>query len=213
MAQTFEDVVSVDIPADLLPQYLDRNNVYWQALPLRPGLYRLNLVVKDVQSGNMGTLEKAIRIPTFDDNTLSTSSLIISDKIEKVSTKDIGKGQFVVGSTKLRPSVSESFRKSDRMGIYLQVYNLGTDDKTHKPSATIEYDVLKENAQTPAARTSVFQTSEKAEEIKGASGQQLTLEKVLPLESLEPGKYKLTVKVTDHITNKSITPTASFTVK
>ncbi len=207
VAQTFEDVVTVDVPAELLPQYVDKSNVYWQALPLRPGRYRLNLVLKDVQTGNMGTLEKAILIPTFDEETLSASTLILADKIEKVATKDIGKGQFVIGSTKIRPSVSERFRRNERLGIYLQVYNLGTDEKTHRPDATIEYALVNTSNQA------IFQASEKTEQMKAASGQQVTLEKVLPLESLQPGRYTLQVKVTDNINNKSITPTASFIVQ
>ncbi len=208
VAQTFEDVVTVDVPADLLPQYLERNNVYWQALPLRPGLYRLNLVAKDITSGNMGTFEKAIRIPSFDDETLSSSSLILADRLEKVATRDIGKGQFVVGSTKVRPSVNERFRKTDQLGIYFQVYNLGYDEKTRKPQGTIEYALLKDNGPQP-----VFQSQENVADIHGASPQQVTVEKLLPLESLAPGRYTLQVKVTDKVNNKSITPTASFVLQ
>lgn len=208
VAQVFEDVVSVDVPADLLPKYLDRNNVYWQALPLRPGLYRLNLVAKDITSGNMGTYEKAIRIPSFDDETLSSSSLILADRLEKVATRDIGKGQFVVGSTKVRPSVSERFHAKDQLGIYFQVYNLGYDEKTRKPQGTIEYALLKDNGPQP-----VFTTQENVADIVGASPQQVTVEKLLPLDNLAPGKYTLQVKVTDKVNNKSITPTASFVVQ
>jgi GWxTD domain-containing protein len=208
VAQTFEDVVTVDVPADLLPQYLERNNVYWQALPLRPGLYRLNLVAKDINSGNIGTFERAIRIPSFDDETLSSSSLILADKLEKVATKDIGKGQFVVGSTKVRPSVNERFRRNDQLGIYFQVYNLGYDEKTRKPQGVIEYALLKDNGPQP-----VFQAQENVADIHGASPQQVTVEKVLPLESLAPGRYTLQVKVTDRVNNRSITPTASFVVQ
>jgi GWxTD domain-containing protein len=211
VAQTFEDVVTVDVPAELLPSTLERKNVYWQALPLRPGRYRLNLVVKDIQSGNMGTLEKAIIIPSFDDETLATSSLILSDKIEKVATKDIGKGQFVIGSTKVRPSVNETFKKSDHMGIYMQVYNMEPDEKTHRPSATIQYNLTKFGA--PADSKALFEATEKTEDMPGGSAQQLTLEKILPLESLAPGKYTLRVKVTDNIANKTISPSASFTVQ
>jgi GWxTD domain-containing protein len=128
VAQTFEEVVTVDTPAELLPLTLERKNVYWQAMPLRPGRYRLNLVLKDVQSGNQGTIEKAIVVPGYDDETLASSSLILSDKIEKVATKDIGKGQFVIGSTKVRPSVNETFKKSDHLGFYVQIYNLEADE-------------------------------------------------------------------------------------
>ena len=211
VAQTFEEVISVDTPESLLPQTLERKNVYWQALPLRPGRYRLNLVLKDIQSGNVGTFEQSIVVPEFDDETLAASSLILTDKIEKVSTKDIGKGQFVIGSFKVRPSVNDVFRKGDTLGFYVQIYNMKADQSTHKPSAVIDYVLRK--AGDPADAKPVFQSSEKAEDIPGAGAGQLTVAKILPLDSLPAGRYTLQMKVTDNVTNKSITPAVSFTVQ
>ncbi len=206
IVQTFEDVVQIDVPAEQFANYVNQGRVYWQGVPLRPGMYRLDLVLKDIISGNMGTHKSAIRVPRFDEETLSASSLILADQIEKVSTKQIGKGQFVIGSTKVRPSVAEKFNRNQKLGIYLQVYNLGADEKNHKPSVTVEYALLKDDK-------TVFQFSENTDQIQGASAQQMTLEKVLPLNSLEPGRYKLQVKVTDQINKQSITPTATFTVQ
>ncbi len=205
VVQTFEDVVQIDVPADQFKNYLNHSRVYWQGLPLRPGLYRINMVLKDIVSGNMGTYTQAIRVPRYDEETLSASTLILADQLEKVSTKQIGKGQFVIGSTKVRPNVAERFNRSQRLGIYMQVYNLGTDQKTQKPSATVEYAVLRDDKQ-------VFHFAENSSQILGAS-QQMTLEKVLPLSGLEPGRYKLQVKVTDDINKQTITPSAMFTVQ
>ena len=211
VAQTFEEVVTVDTPQELLPLTLERKNVYWQAMPLRPGRYRLNLVLKDIQSGNVGTIEKAIVVPGFDDETLASSSLILSDRIEKVATKDIGKGQFVIGSTKVRPSVNEVFKKSDKLGFYVQIYNLEADEKTHRPDALINIELLK--AGDPPGSKPIFEANEKAEDVPGANPQQVTLENVLELATLAPGRYTLQIKVTDHLASKSITPSATFTVQ
>ena len=205
VVQTFEDVIQVDVPAEQLELYLNQKRVYWQGMPLRSGLYRLDLVLKDIHSGNMGTSRMALRVPRYYDDTLAASSLILADRLERVSTRQIGKGQFVIGSTKVRPSVGEKFSRNQRLGIYLQVYNLATDEKTRKPSATVEY-ALQKNGQT------VFQLTENSDQIKGAF-RQITVEKLLPLESLEPGQYKLQVKVTDRIKKQSITPTATFTIQ
>ena len=205
VVQTFEDVVSVDVPADQFELYLNQKRVYWQGLPLRSGLYRLDLVLKDIKSGNMGTDRMALRVPRYDEETLSASSLILADRLEKVSTRQIGKGMFVIGSTKVRPSVEEKFRRDQRLGIYLEIYNLATDEQTRKPSASVEY-ALQKNGQT------LLQVTENSDQIKD-SYQQLTLEKMLPLDSLEPGQYKLQVKVTDRISKRSIAPTATFTVQ
>jgi hypothetical protein len=205
VVQTFEDVIHVDVPAEQLELYLNQKRVYWQGMPLRSGLYRLDLVLKDIHSGNMGTSRMALRVPRYYEDTLAASSLILADRLERVSTRQIGKGQFVIGSTKVRPSVEEKFSRNQRLGIYLQVYNLATDEKTRKPSATVEY-ALQKNGQT------LFQLTENSDQIKGAF-QQITVEKLLPLESLEPGRYKLQVKVTDRIKKQSITPTATFTIQ
>ena len=205
VVQTFEDVVSVDVPADQFELYLNQKRVYWQGLPLRSGLYRLDLVLKDIKNGNMGTDRMALRVPRYDEETLSASSLILADRLEKVSTRQIGKGMFVIGSTKVRPSVEEKFRRDQRLGIYLEIYNLATDEQTRKPSASVEY-ALQKNGQT------LLQVTENSDQIKD-SYQQLTLEKMLPLDSLEPGQYKLQVKVTDRISKRSIAPTATFTVQ
>jgi hypothetical protein len=41
----------------------------------------------------------------------------------------------------------------------------------------------------------------------------MTLENIITLGSLKPGKYKLEVSVTDNLTKKTITPVTEFTVR
>jgi hypothetical protein len=91
------------------------------------------------------------------------------------------------------------------MGIYMQVYNLKPDDKTHKSSATFQYTVKKGDQQ-------VMQFKETSEEMK-QTGDQVTIERLLPLTTLAPGKYLLEVVATDTLSNKTISKTAEFTVK
>jgi hypothetical protein len=59
----------------------------------------------------------------------------------------------------------------------------------------------------------VLHYTEEVNAIPGASSQQVTVEKLLPLQSLEPGQYTLNMKVVDRNSNQTLTPTASFTVK
>jgi hypothetical protein len=61
IVQTFEDVIQLDVPASLLEDTLKQPVVYQKALPMRSGLYKMNLVVKDLNSGNIGTLERRRR--------------------------------------------------------------------------------------------------------------------------------------------------------
>jgi GWxTD domain-containing protein len=204
--QTFEDTISLDVPDALLEQSLEKPSVYWKSVPLRPGLYRLSLALKDVNSGNVGTMELRLEVPEFKEDQLATSSLILADLLEKVSTQRVGLGQFVIGDAKVRPSVGATFRKDQKLGVYLQVYNLKPDISGHKPSATIHYALLKNNQ-------SVFETQENAAELPDASPSQVNVEKLLPLASLDPGKYTMKVTVTDTISKKTIANTAEFTVQ
>src|ERR1700737_4443387 len=205
VVQTFEDPVSRDFPESLFQKSVKLQSIYQKAVPLRPGLYRLDIVIKDVKSGNVGVINTRLQVPKYDDDTLEASSLILADQLEHVPAKQIGTGQFVLGSSKVRPKLDGEFPSNEKLGIYMQVYNLKPDDKTHKSSATFQYTVKKGSEQ-------VMQFKETSEEMK-QTGEQVTIERLLPLATLAPGKYSLEVVATDTLSNKTVSKTADFTVK
>ncbi len=213
VVQTFEDTVQVDVPAELLPKVTENSSVYWKALPLRPNLYRIDVAVKDVNGDRSGLWSSRLPVPSFDDDRLSSSSLIVADVMAPVSTKEIGTGQFVIGNTKIRPRVASAngkpvvFKRNQKVYFWMQVYNLGVDDKTHKPSATVEYDVI--NAATNKA---VIHTVESTDQM-GNIGDQVTLEKPLSASSLDPGVYRIQIKVNDNISKQTVDPSATFAVE
>jgi GWxTD domain-containing protein len=207
IVQTFEDNVRRDYPAAQLQKSLDTASIYQKAVPLTPGLYRLDIVLKDTNNGNVGVVNARLAVPRFEDDNLSSSTLILADQISRVSAHDIGLGQFVLGDLKVRPKLDSSFSSSDSMGVFLQVYNLKTDEKTHKADASVQFRVTREKESTPVLSFDVPQNS------LPEHGEELTLENRITLGSLSPGKYKLEVAITDNIAKQTITPTADFTVK
>lgn len=213
VAQTFEDTVQVDVPAELLEKTVENASVYWKAVPLRTGMYKIDLVLKDVNGDRVGTYSRSIRVPDFSDDKLATSTLILADKMERVATKDVGTGSFVIGTTKVRPRVEPAdgkpaaFKRQQNLNLWMQVYNLSMDDKTKKPAATIEYDIV--NQQT---NKSVLHVVESTDQLANA-GEQVTLEKSLALKNFEPGLYRLTVKVDDNVSKQTIAPFARFAVE
>src|SRR2546425_764472 len=207
VVQTFEDSVSRDFPDSLFQQSLKMQSIYQKAVPLRPGLYRLDLVIKDVQSGNVGVVNSRLAVPLYNDEKLEASSLILADQIEHVPAKQIGSGQFVLGSSKVRPRLEADFTTADKLGIYMQVYNLKPDDKTHKSSGTFQFTVKKGDQLVPGMQFTIT-----TEEMK-QTGDQVTIERLLPLATLPPGKYKIEVNATDKLSNQTISRSAEFTVK
>jgi GWxTD domain-containing protein len=210
VVQTFEEPVSRDFPDSLFQQSVKLQSIYQKAVPLRPGLYRLDLVIKDVQSGNVGVVNTRLQVPRYEDEKLEASSLILADQIERVPAKQIGAGQFVIGSSKVRPRLEGDFTPQDKLGIYMQVYNLKPDEQTHKSSATFLYTVKK--AGDKADQPAIMQFKETSVDMK-QTGDQITIERLLPLATLAPGKYTLEVSATDALANQTISRSAEFTVK
>ena len=203
----WEEPVTIESPTEILSVASKRSSIYSHAVYLSPGTYRLNVVVKDVVGGTMNNVEVAMHVPRFEEEKLASSTIILADQIEKVPTRSIGTGQFVIGDSKVRPRVNESFRRDEKMGIYFQIYNFGADEKSQKPSGDIQYEVVRNGS-----NVKVFDFTEDLKAVPGASAQQVTVEKLLPLAKLEPGQYTLRMKVTDRIRNQVVTPSATFTV-
>src|SRR5579864_8933482 len=207
VVNVFEDTVTVDSPTEMLQAYGQRKSIFQKTIPLQPGTYRLNIVAKDIVGGNMTNYEVALTVPRIDPEKLASSTLVLADLIEKVPTKSIGAGQFVIGDSKVRPRVGDSFKRDEKMGIYLKFYNFEGDEKTHKPAGQVEYEVVKNGS-----NERIFNFTEELAQIPGASASQVTIEKLLPLKDLAPGQYTIRIKVTDKNRNQILTPSAQFTV-
>jgi len=202
----FEDTVNVDVPSDLLQQAALGQSIYQKSVPLQPGRYRLNIAAKDLVGGNTTNFEMALEVPRLEDDKLGQSSLILADVLEKVPTKSIGTGPFVIGTSKVRPRVDDTFRHDEKLGIYLQLYNFQADEKTKKADGTVEYVITRNGS-----NEKVFEYSEEITAISGGASQ-VVIEKLLPLLSLQPGQYTLRMKVLDRKRNQTLTPSATFTV-
>src|SRR5450432_1710101 len=213
IVQTFEDTVQVDVPSELLPKTIENASVYWKALPLRPGKYRLDVVVKDVNGDRTGSWNHGMDVPEYNEEKLATSSLILADQMEPVPAKTAGTGNFVIGMTKVRPRVAPSdgkpviFKRNQRLNFWMQVYNLSVDGKTHKPSATVEYDVVDAATNKP-----VIHSVEKTEQM-GNIGEQVTLQKTLSASSLQPGIYRMNIKVNDNLSKQALDPSVTFSIE
>ncbi len=214
VAQTFEDTVQIDVPQDLLEKTVEHSSLYWKAIPLRPGRYRFDVVVKDVNGDRVGTWTRGVQVPEFADDKLASSSMILADHMEKVPSKNVGSGSFVIGETKFAyPHLDSpdgkpaSFKRDQRMNLWMQVYNLQPDETTKKSSANIEYDIV-----NLATNQSVLHSSESTDKTPNV-GEQITLEKSLALSSFQPGTYRLTIKVADNVSKQQIAPSVRFAVE
>jgi len=211
--QTFEDTIRKDVPAELLEKELSNVALWPKAIPMRPGLYRLDVVIKDVNGDKIGTYSRGWQVPDYSEDKLTSSSLILADQIQPVPAREIGNGDFVIGENKVRPRVQPSdgkpasFKKGENVNFWMQVYNLGIDQTTKKASATVEYHVV-----NTANNQSVLNFTESTAQM-GNIGDQMTLEKSIPADKFAPGVYQVTIKVNDMVSKQAISPTAKFAIQ
>jgi GWxTD domain-containing protein len=202
--QTSEEAVAHDVPDSLFQKSLGQSSLYQKSVPLRPGLYRLDVVVKDVESGNVAVIGTSLRVPQYEEGVLNASSLVLADKIEAVATNQIGAGQFVLGPYKVRPRLSRIFTNAENVGIFMQLYNLKFDDVFHETSVSATYHLLRD-------RKEIWSSTETSGSIR-RDGEQVTLNRRLPLAAFAPGHYTLEIKVQDNITHQTVTRTADFEI-
>jgi GWxTD domain-containing protein len=212
--QTFEDTVEVAVPSELLDKKLETLSVYWKALPLLPGLYRLDIAIMDVENkDHKGYYGRSLEVPTYHDDKLSTSSLILADQMNTVSSHEIGSGNFIIGNTFIRPRVGATpstpvkFKRAQQLSFWMQVYNLQVDEATKSNQATVTYQII-----DTASNAVDFEKQVESKEL-GAHSDQLTVEKTLPLAGLQPGKYKVMIKIIDGISKQEIAQSAPFVVE
>jgi GWxTD domain-containing protein len=199
----FEDsVTATATPAELSSTRM-RKSVYARAFVLEPGRYRVDVILRDVESGAMGRQQVTLIVPDYPSDRLTTSSLVLAAKLENAKDGVAG-GPFFIGTTKVIPNLTGIYRRSEPVGIYLQVYNAGIDQTTLKPAADVEYVLLKDGKELSRQKEDWRQID--------SAGERLTLTHLLDTRPLEPGEYHVQINIRDHVTGQTTSPSAKFTI-
>lgn len=202
-AGTFEDPVITTATAEELAQAKDRKSAYQKVVALGAGTYKVDVIVRDVESGATGVKHIGFTVPKYDSKQLATSTLILAAKLQNLSDQP-AVGQFVIGNNKVIPNLSGVYHRGDAVGVYLQVYNAGIDQTTLRPSVDVEYALLKDGKEI----------AKQPEDWRGMSdsGQRLTLARLLGTSQLAPGDYQLAIRIRDRVSGQALNPTARFTI-
>lgn len=201
----FEDALQTSRYTDrTIAEGQQAKSVYQKNLILPPGRYKIDIVARDVVSGKTGIIHQAFSAPKYEENQLATSSVIVADEIQPI--QGVPSGQFVIGRYKVRPSVSGSFRPAQPLGVFLQVYNTEVDQTTLRPDVSIDYVITKDGEQVKTIH------EDGKSGVSQVDGERLTVARLIPLEGLNPGKYQVSVLIRDNVSQKTISPTAQFSV-
>ncbi len=199
----FEDPVITTATPQELVDARNRKSAYQKAVPLTPGTYKVDVIVRDVVSGATGIRQVGFTVPRYDSQKLSTSTLVLAARLESLVDQP-AVGQFVIGQTKVIPNISGSYRRGHPVGVYMQVYNAGIDQTTLRPAVDVEYVLSKDGKEV----------GKQNEDWRGLSdsGQRLTLARLIDTQILPPGQYDIAIRVRDRVSGQTLSQASKFTV-
>ena len=199
----FEDSVSTTATPEELSSTRQRKSAYAKVFILDPGRYRLDVMVRDVESGATGIRSIGFQVPAFAADKLSASSIVLAAKLEDLAGTVAG-GPFAIGTTKVVPNISGVYTRNQPVGIYLQVYNAAIDQTLLRPAVDVDYVLLKDGKE-------ISKQSEDWRDINDA-GQRLTLARLIDTRNLNAGEYQIQVRIHDRVTGETLTPSTTFRV-
>ncbi len=205
VVREFEDDITTSYPAEEFGLRSTGHSLYQKIILLDKRMrYKVDLVVKDLNTGNLGTGRFAIIPPAYSQEKLSVSSLILSDSIRELGTIPAEDQMFVLGDVWVQPRPGRTFPVGQSLGAYFQIYNAGSDQTTLAPSLRVIYKIIDDS-------NGVLEVIDKTgDSIQFYSGQRVVLIQSLPTESLAPGSYKVEIEVYDEIEDQVAVITESF---
>ncbi len=200
--QEFDQDMTVAYPDKWIDLGRQSRSLYQKVLLLDNNTrYKLDLIVKDLNSDNVGALTHALIPPRSVKETrkLSASSLVLSDHMRELEELPEGDEMFVFGDVKLRPSIARKFTRKIPLGIYLHLYNFKVDQTSNAPLLEVSYRIRNGNGQLVRDVT-----DSAGESIRFLSEERVVLTKKLDLSDLAPGTYLAQVEARDSSSDERV---------
>lgn len=197
LIREFDDELEVEYEENALSEGLTHKSTYQHMTTLGPGRYKLNLIVKDVKSDRLQTLQAGISVPEIAEDQLQGSTLILAKWISALKNVPDQPQMFVLGDLKVYPSVNGRFSARYPLFVYFNLYNVGFDQASGDHSLDIAYEVLE-------GRNVVRKLEGSKKDVYYSSDERVVVVKMVPLETFEPGSYRVRVNISDRIKGGSV---------
>jgi GWxTD domain-containing protein len=207
IAAEWEDEISKDFNDLYFYQGKSKPSEYQRIIALAPGQrYKLDLVLKDVNSKRTGSLSIGLNVPKYEDTELQSSTIILADNIGQAPVNATQLEQFVIGDMRVVPKVKAEYSANQNLVPYMQIYNMQIDQTSQKPSLDVTFALKSKGKAVEELKNTAINSEQ------FYYGQRVVLVGKIPLKSIAPGKYTLEIRVRDNISNRSITTATEFKV-
>ena len=190
------------------------------------GSYDVYIIAKEPTSSQKGApppkvsvLKQTVAVPDFWNGELNTSSVIIAQRIDPLPAPLTPQQQadrpYALGQMEILPQLDMMFSKKQELQTFMLIYNPKTNS-VNKPDVMVEYNFYAKQSGAEKFFNKTNPQNLNAETLPPnfdvAAGHQLQSGQAVPLASFPEGDYRLEIKITDKVANKTLTRDVNFTV-
>src|SRR6266403_734886 len=206
---------TVKLAEDSTREVRRKNVQYSTGFVLAPGGYHLKFVIRENQSGRMGSFETDVQIPDLRKAPLKMSSVVLSSLRAPVTNKKNGANPLVRDQIELVPNISHVFSPDQHLYLQYEVYDAAKGRNPAPAAATTQNGIAKDAsaAKPPKDSIRVFTSIEflqgatkiyeskpvVANEVTAPDRKAVIFQMDLPLQALKPGLYLCQVNVIDDV--------------
>lgn len=172
-----------------------RNIQYTTSFNLLPGKYHLKFVVRENQTGRMGSFEADITLPEMKKMPLKMSSILLASQ-RRPDKKD---SPLVRNGEEYVPNISHVFRQNQHLYLLYEIYDPAQEKATaNAPKGSKPGINVLSSLELIQGATKVFETPEvRATSVNVAGRDAVAIELDVPLNELKPGQYLCQLNVID----------------
>ena len=183
---------------------LRKHKSFQKVLPLAPGIYKLDLIAKDLGSEKIGHLQQRLQLPVKAPDGLSLSSLVLSDMIVPAKGETLPSPFVTALGLKVYPAQGRRFSPGERLGLYFEVYSFDVDQSRDLADLDISATIVNSRGEELIDGPASNLFSRFSDRVAAAL--------VFPLEDIESGNYTLLLKVEDKIQQRNVRGRVRFKI-
>ena len=216
----YEDLSTIAISGKSGPTTISRS------FTVPAGPYEVIVVAKEpptkernAPAPKTAIIRQNVEIPDLWNGEFTTSTVIVAERIDPLAAPLTPQQQadrpYAMGAMEIVPAFGTKFTKGTELSTFMLIYNAKTD-AANKPDVSVEYNFYAKQAGSEKFFNKTNPQSLNAQTLPPqfdfAAGHQLQSGQAVPLGSFPEGEYRLEIKVTDKLANKTLTRDIAFTV-
>jgi VWFA-related protein len=206
---------TVKLAVDTSSEVRKKNVQYDTGLSLPPGKYHLKFVVRENQTGRMGSFEADLNVPDLKSQPLKMSSIVLASQLQPAK-KGATPNPLIRDGSEIIPNVTHVFSSAQHLRLYYEVYDPGRANASAvpevgqvKPGIHLLTNVAFFRGKAKVFETSIVELTELNARDRKAGVFQLDL----PLSPLKPGFYTCQVNVIDDAAGLFLFPRLALLIR